>query len=46
VHGDGNWAIARKIAAETKQYLLIHRETYVDFVGYVLRRLANRIFPK
>jgi predicted O-methyltransferase YrrM len=46
VSGDGNWAMARKIAADTKDYLLIHRETYADFLGYALRRLTNRLFPK
>jgi predicted O-methyltransferase YrrM len=46
VSGDGNWALARKVAADTKDYLLIHRETYADFAGYVLRRVANRLFPK
>jgi predicted O-methyltransferase YrrM len=46
VSGDGNWASARKIASDTKDYHVIHRETYADFFGYMLRRLANRFFPK
>jgi predicted O-methyltransferase YrrM len=46
VSGDGNWAMARKIAADTKTYQLIYRETYADFLGYALRWLTNRIVPK
>jgi predicted O-methyltransferase YrrM len=46
VSGDGNWALARKIAADTKTYELIHRETVADFLGYALRWISNRIVPK
>jgi predicted O-methyltransferase YrrM len=46
VSGDGNWAMAHKVAADKKTYELIHRETVADFLGYALRRLANRIVPK
>jgi hypothetical protein len=46
VSGDGNWAMARKISADTKSYEVIHRETVADFLGYALRRIANRIVPK
>jgi predicted O-methyltransferase YrrM len=46
VSGDGNWALARKIASDTKDYLVIHRETYVDFIGYVCRGVVKRLFAK
>lgn len=46
VSGDGNWAMARKITADTKRYTVEYRESYTDFFGYVLRRLANRFVRK
>jgi len=46
VNADGNWAMARKIAAEQRAYTVVYDETVKDFLGYACRRLGNRIFPK
>lgn len=46
VHGDGNWAIARKVASDKKDYVVVYRETSVELLGSALRRVKNRVFPK
>lgn len=46
VHGDGNWAIARKVASDQKDYVVVYRETSVELLGSALRRVKNRVFPK
>ena len=46
VNADGNWAMARKIAGDTKHYTFVYDETVKDFWGYACRRLGNRLFPK
>ena len=46
VNADGNWAIARKIASERRNYTVVYNETIKDFWGYACRRLGNRLFPK
>ncbi|MEM7783785.1 MAG: class I SAM-dependent methyltransferase [Planctomycetota bacterium] len=46
VNADGNWAMARKVKTDQKDYTLVYNETVKDFWGYACRRLGNFAFPK
>ena len=46
INADGNWAMAKKSAEDTRKYTVVYDESIRDFWGYACRRLGNRLFPK